>query len=201
MKNRSLVKCLVLICVALGMPLATAADDTTTDVRLQQPWKEQRPTLALQKLLRERLPTLGHRNWIVVVDMAYPLQSRAGIETIYLGGQQVSAVRQVLEAIDTAPHVQGKVHLDAELEHVPEADAPGITAYRDELQRLFEGRHVSRLPHEQLIEQLDAAAQTFHVLIIKTDMVIPYTSVFIELDCGYWNADKEARLREKMKMK
>jgi hypothetical protein len=27
-------------------------------------------------------------------------------------------------------------------------------------------------------------------------MLIPYTSVFFELDCGYWNAEAEERLRE-----
>ena len=43
---------------------------------------------------------------------------------------------------------------------------------------------------------LDQSAQLFRVLIIKTEMTIPYTSVFFELDCGYWNADAEQRLRE-----
>jgi hypothetical protein len=27
-------------------------------------------------------------------------------------------------------------------------------------------------------------------------MTIPYTSVFFELDCGYWDADAEQRLRQ-----
>jgi hypothetical protein len=27
-------------------------------------------------------------------------------------------------------------------------------------------------------------------------MTLPYTSVFLQLDCGYWNADQESRLRE-----
>jgi hypothetical protein len=29
-------------------------------------------------------------------------------------------------------------------------------------------------------------------------MTIPYTSVFFELDCGYWNAEAEQRLRQAM---
>jgi hypothetical protein len=29
-------------------------------------------------------------------------------------------------------------------------------------------------------------------------MTIPYTSVFVRLECGYWSADAEKRLREKM---
>ena len=54
----------------------------------------------------------------------------------------------------------------------------------------------SGIPHEQIIHKLDQSAQVFRILIIKTDMTIPYTSVFFELDCGYWNADAEQRLRE-----
>jgi hypothetical protein len=35
----------------------------------------------------------------------------------------------------------------------------------------------------------------FSILIIKSTMTIPYTSVFIELDCGYWDGEREATLR------
>lgn len=44
------------------------------------------------------------------------------------------------------------------------------------------------LPHEKIIANLDEAGATFKIVIIKTDMTLPYTSVFIRLDCGYWNA-------------
>jgi len=30
-------------------------------------------------------------------------------------------------------------------------------------------------------------------------MTIPYTSVFMRLDCGYWTEDQENRLREMMR--
>jgi hypothetical protein len=46
---------------------------------------------------------------------------------------------------------------------------------------------------------LDRAAGLFRVLIVKTNMTIPYTSVFLELDCAYWNADAEKRLRSAIK--
>ena len=39
-------------------------------------------------------------------------------------------------------------------------------------------------------------SKMFNVLLLKTDMVLPYTSVFLQLDCGYWNAEKEQRLRD-----
>lgn len=36
-----------------------------------------------QTILQEKLPLLGHRNWVVITDMAYPLQAKDGITTLY----------------------------------------------------------------------------------------------------------------------
>jgi hypothetical protein len=40
--------------------------------------------------------------------------------------------------------------------------------------------------------------KTFHVLVLKANMTTPCMSVLIRLECGYWSADAEKRLREKM---
>lgn len=145
--------------------------------------------------VRAELPLLGHRNWIAVVDMAYPAQTAPGLETIYVGGSQIDAVREVLAGIRAAPHVRAHVLVDAELEFVAESDAPGIGAYRQALAELLADTSPTGVPHEEIIARLDAAAETFHVLVVKTDMTLPYTSVFFELDCGYWTGDAEQRLR------
>jgi hypothetical protein len=148
-----------------------------------------------QGRLAGALPEYGHRNWIVVADSAYPKQSAAGIETIATGQGQIEVLERVLDAIAEAPHVQAVVMLDAELDSVVEADAPGITDYRNQLKGCLQGKQVKVMPHEDIIAELDQASEMFNVLILKTDMVLPYTSVFLQLDCGYWNADKEKRLR------
>jgi D-ribose pyranose/furanose isomerase RbsD len=152
-----------------------------------------------ERKLSKELKLMGHRNWIVVADSAYPAQHRTGIETIVVGGDQLQAVEKVLNSVEKAKHVQGNIYLDAELDSVSESDAPGIKVYRKELQRLLEGRSANSVGHEELIAKLDEAAKVFKVLIIKTDMTLPYTSVFLELDCGYWNPKAEERLREKMR--
>ena len=145
--------------------------------------------------LKRTLPLFGHRNWIVVADAAYPAQSKAGIETVVCGAGQTEAVGKVLRAIEACTHVRAKVYVDAELSHVTEKDAPGIGAYRAELEKLLDGAAVKRIPHEEIIYKLDASAAVFNILILKTTLTIPYTSVFFELDCGYWSAEAEARLR------
>jgi hypothetical protein len=141
------------------------------------------------------LPLFGHRNWIVVADAAYPAQAKAGIETVVADADQVDVLGKVLDAIAASRHIRANLYLDDELRFVPELDAPGVANYRAELDVLFADFTPRRLPHEQIIARLDAAAQLFRVLIIKTDLAIPYTSVFFELDCGYWNAEAEQRLR------
>lgn len=156
-------------------------------------WQER-----LRGQLAERLPLLGHRNWIVIADSAYPLQSRPGIETLHVGGDQLTAVREVLAACDAVKHVRPEVFVDAELSAVDERDAPGVAVYRDGLAKQIGSRTVKRLPHERIIGELDEAAETFRVVVLKTDGTIPYTTVFLRLDCGYWNGDAEQRLRAAM---
>lgn len=159
---------------------------------------QKKTAYAWELRLRELLPLYGHRNWIVVADSAYPAQSRPGIETIFAGGDQVEAVSKVFNAITESTHIRANIYLDEELASVPEHAAAGVLDYRGELERLL-GPGVRRLPHEQIIAKLDQAAQVFRILIVKTAMTIPYTTVFFELDCGYWSAENEQRLRKSIK--
>lgn len=153
--------------------------------------------------VRQEMPLMGHRNWIAVVDSAYPLQTSPGIETIETDSVQLEVVRRVLHEVGESKHVRPVIFTDAELKSVPEDEAPGVTYYRDSLNHFLEefndGKtEVHSLPHEEIISKLDDAGKTFHVLVLKSTLTIPYTSVFIRLDCGYWTDEQEKRLREKM---
>ena len=147
--------------------------------------------------LAAELPELGHRNWIVIADSAYPAQSRPGIETIATGASHIEVVKTAVDAINNSGHVRANVYLDAEMKYVSEEDAPGIDAYRKKLGALLgKDNEVTVLAHEELIAKLDEAAKTFRVLILKSKLTLPYTSVFLELDCGYWSPEAEHRLRQ-----
>jgi L-fucose mutarotase/ribose pyranase (RbsD/FucU family) len=148
--------------------------------------------------LESRLALFGHRNWVVVTDSAYPAQSDPGIETITASGSGIEVIRKVLDAIRACKHIHASAYIDKELGFVEEKDAPGIGEYRKQLATALKGTSVNHIQHEQIIKKLDQSAQVFRVLIIKTSMTIPYTSVFFELDCGYWNAASEALLRAAM---
>ena len=72
------------------------------------------------------------------------------------------------------------------------AEIDGLAEIRDSIVELARAQ-------VSIIERLDEAARTFDVLIVKTDMALPYTSVFLELDCGYWSGESESALRERMR--
>lgn len=153
----------------------------------EQPWEER---------LRRDLPLLGHRNWIVIADAAYPWQTASGVETVVIEEEQLSVIESVFSALEKTTHVKPTIYLDKELEYVAEADAPGITQYRTSLKKLMGTRSFKAELHEDIIKRLDAAGQTFHVLLLKTRHTQPYTSVFLQLECGYWNEAAEKKLRD-----
>jgi L-fucose mutarotase/ribose pyranase (RbsD/FucU family) len=148
--------------------------------------------------LQEQLQLLGHRNWILVVDEAYPLQSKAAIKTIHTGQEQLTVVADVMQAIDQASHVYPVVFLDKEIDFVPEKEAAGINDYRKNLFKMLKGKDVNKKLHEALIADIDEAAKVFNILVLKTNLTIPYTSVFFRLDCGYWNGEQEKEMRKLM---
>jgi L-fucose mutarotase/ribose pyranase (RbsD/FucU family) len=154
-----------------------------------------------QAKLAQEMPLMGHRNWIMVVDSAYPLQSSAGVETIETNMSQVEVLRKVLGTIDSSIHVRPIVYMDKELPFVPEKDAPGVTKYRQDIQSVLTGKKITALPHAEIIAKVDEVGKTFHVLILKTTMTVPYSSVFLELNCKYWSDEAEQRLREAMSQK
>ena len=136
---------------------------------------------------------------MVVADSAYPLQTAAGIETIETGATQEEVLKTVLQELSASKHVSPAIFLDAELPFVPEGKAPGVTAYRNQLKALFGSMKAQSVPHEQLIKTLGEAGSTFHILILKTTLTLPYTSVFLRLDCKYWGEEDEKALREAMR--
>ncbi len=145
--------------------------------------------------LEEILPLLGHRNWIQIADMAFPALSSEGVQTVWLDEELLPVLDFVLEALGDLEHVRPVVWLDEELDFVQEGWAPGITEFREELYVKLHGLPINRLPHEQLIAKLNEIGQKFQILVVKTSTCLPYTSVFLELDCAYWDEEREQALR------
>jgi hypothetical protein len=76
---------------------------------------------------------------------------------------------------------------------------PAIDAYRSGLSNLLSGYEIQTILHDTVFVKIDQSSKLFKVLVIKTEEVIPYSSVFIELDCRYWSPPQENILRNRMR--
>ncbi|MCG8323410.1 MAG: hypothetical protein MI921_28195 [Cytophagales bacterium] len=165
------------------------AGETESQMADEHDWKSQ---------VREKLMAYGHRNWIVVADAAYPQQSNPAIQTMVIDAGQLEAVEFVVELIENSSHVDANIFVDREMAYVKEKNAKGIENYKEKLDHILQGKSREARLHEDIIKELDEAAELFNILILKTDLAIPYTSVFFRLECGYWDSKSEEDLRSTM---
>lgn len=147
--------------------------------------------------LADMLPYLGHRNWIVITDMAYPMQSGTGITTLYADEPYVEVLKKVKDMIDKAPHVFAHVYHDKELDFITEDAMPGVDSLRQKMSEIC-GSEAQSVMHEELIKRMDEAGKLYNIVIIKTPLTMAYTTSFFELDCAYWNGQKQTDLDKAM---
>ena len=146
----------------------------------------------------ETLPLLGHRNWIVVSDKAFPQQNTPGIVYINTNDSLLPVLQYVMQELKAAGHVKPVIYQDKELAFLTDNDAPGVKKLSGDVAALLQGQPVNTLLHDSVFAKLDATAGLFKVVVLKTNELVPYSSVLLQLDCAYWNPEKEAALRAKM---
>lgn len=152
-----------------------------------------------EQQIAEKLPLLGHRNWILVVDKAFPMPASSDVILIDSKQLTLEAVKKVLLQINKEPHVKAVVYTDLELAYLKESWAPGVNSFKSGLQAILGNAQSISIPHAGVLAQLDQSSQKFKTVVIKTEGLIPYSSVFIQLDCKYWSATKEDALRNAIK--
>lgn len=152
-----------------------------------------------KKQLQTELPQLGHRNWLLVVDKAFPLLADENIQIIETNEQLVDVLNEVKNQVGEQAHVKPILYKDLELDYLNEELVPGIEKFKKDLYRIYPQDSYSVIAHNEIFSKMDAASKLFKVLVLKTNAVMPYSSVFMELDCKYWNAEKENLLRDKIK--
>lgn len=140
--------------------------------------------------VEEGITLLGHRNWIVITDMAYPLQSQPGIDTLFTNESYEEVLKTVFAVIKNSPHVYANIYQDAEINLLKDSDLNGVDEFKKYTREIL-GEDIIYKEHEQLIAKLDEVAKVFNVIILKTTLTIPYTTTFFELDCKYWDAQKQ----------
>jgi len=195
-KSHKLVLAVFLVCLGLSL---TACEGEKNEQGYAEEAKETAKAPTWEDQLLKELPALGHRNWLVVADSAFPAQISPGMEVVVSNEDHFAVLEKVLRALGQSKHIRPIVYLDKELDFVPEDLAPGIDACRKRLKDMLSRYGTKPVLHEELIARMDQVAKTFRILMIKTNLTLPYTTVFMELDCGYWGPESEARMRQKMK--
>ena len=84
------------------------------------------PQASWKDVLKEDLHLLGHRNWILVVDKAFPEQSSAGIKYIYVEDGLLPTLEHVLDEVESSTHVKPIIYRDRELSFIAEEQVDGI---------------------------------------------------------------------------
>ncbi len=152
-------------------------------------------------ILAEELPLLGHRNWILVVDKAFPAQNAPGIHVVNTGEELLTVLQYTLDEISKSTHVKPIIYTDKELNSITPNLESGIEPFKKSLQEMLNGEDVQTILHDSVFTKIDEASKLFKVLVLKTEGTIAYSSVFLNLDCKYWTGEKENALRQVMKEK
>lgn len=148
--------------------------------------------------LRMQTSQLGYRNWIVVAEASFPAHSRPGLRQVTASDEIPAVVDGVLRALEQTEHVTPRIYVARELRSLENDYAPGIDDFRERLRGATHGHEVTELEQQSLSALIEDASRSFEVLVIRTHTALPYTSVFMELHPGYWNADSESHLRERL---
>lgn len=157
-----------------------------------------RPENAWQAAVDRQAGQLGYRNWIVIAEASFPAHSRPGVRQVAAPVEIPEAVDYVLHALEQTENVRPQVYLTRELRSVENDFAPGIDDFRKRLQDSLHGHEATELDQQSLLTLLEDANRSFDVLVIRTQSALPYSSVFLELQPGYWDAESEARLRQRI---
>lgn len=141
---------------------------------------------------------LGYRNWIVVAEASFPAHSRPGTRQINAYEPIPVVLDEVLRTLERTEHVRPRIYTPRELRAVENDFAPGVDEYRRVLDGALHGHVVTELDQDSLLTLVLDAQKSFDVLVIRTTTALPYSSVFLELQPGYWDGESEERLRAEM---
>lgn len=141
---------------------------------------------------------LGYRNWIVVAEASFPAHSRVGIRQVNAYQPIPVVLDEVLRSLERTEHVRPRVYVPRELSAVENDFAPGMDQYRRELTAAMHGHEVTELEQDSLMTLIQDAQKSFDVLVIRTTTALPYSSIFMELQPGYWDGESESRLRQQL---
>jgi L-fucose mutarotase/ribose pyranase (RbsD/FucU family) len=127
-----------------------------------------------QSAVDRQVGQLGYRNWIVVAEASFPAHSRHGVRQVTADVDIPTALDYVLSTLERTETVRPQTYVTRELRSVENDFAPGIDDIRKRIKESLHGHEATE------------------------NSALPYSSVFLELQPGYWDVESETRLRERI---
>lgn len=152
-----------------------------------------------QAAVERQAGQLGYRNWIVIAEASFPAHNRLGIRQVNSSVSIPETLDYVLNVLEQTENLRPKVYVPRELRSVENDFAPGIDELRKAIKSSTRGHELTELDQQSLLTLVEDANRSFDVLVIRTPTALPYSSIFIELQPGYWDAVSENRLRERIR--
>ncbi|MGB1129515.1 MAG: hypothetical protein ACPG4K_05660 [Haloferula sp.] len=146
-----------------------------------------------------QISQLGYRNWIVLAESSFPAHSRPGTRQVNTYQSIPDVLDEVLRSLERTEHVRPRIYVPSEVYMVENDFAPGIQQFRGQLKAALHGHETIEMEQDSIVTLMHDAQKSFDVLVLRTDTALPYSSVFLELQPGYWDGESEARLRERMR--
>lgn len=155
----------------------------------------EKPPPVWGRVVSREIDALGIQNWIIIAESSFPVVSRRGVRTVVVGAEIPELVDFVVNNLERSENVTPSFNTARELPFVSNDRAPGIDQFRKELNDALHGHKVRELDYRSLSLLAHSDASKFAVLVLKSKTALPYSSVFIELDSGYWDRDLEDELQ------
>lgn len=149
--------------------------------------------------LDAELRPMGFGNWIIISESSFPAHSGRGVRTVMVDGEIPEVIDHIVDYYDNSENVTPSFNTAREFPFVENDRAPGADEYRKTLKKALHGHEVREMDHRSLALLAQRNSGKFAVLVVKTKTALPYSSVFVELDTGYWDGDSEDALRDKMR--
>ncbi len=107
----------------------------------------------------------------------------------------------MISGLDDLGHAGATAWISSELEKIPDLDATGIVKIHQDIRRILsEAKITIKVASEQeLLRRIEADAADYNVLVVKSRTPLPYTTVYLHLDCRYWDESREKRLRDALR--
>ena len=180
----------LMVLLAACTPMTDGTRSVGKKVEEKAPWVN---------ALQNEVSALGANNWIVISESAYPTPNHTGLRVIVADAGLPEVVSEVMEAIESEGHIWPKIYTIREFDHLSEDYAPEVEKFKASREAAFAARKKQVLTKRSLDTLLESAMKDYRVLLVKSSSAFPYSSVFMELDSGYWNGTSEDALRKKMR--